>query len=111
MLRFAPHRLNEEDQPTGPAWDLAKDLTQQVIFLHRCAPARIVNQLRRYTAPGLPRWTAERLTRAMDTVNVRHGYNAPSRSTTKPWGLLAWYLHQIDPIADNPGLRPPPHRA
>lgn len=105
-LRSAPPQ-RRRSQPTGPAWDLAKDLSQQVIFLHRCAPARIVNQLRRFTAPGLPRWTAERLTRAMDTVNKRHGYNAPTRSTTKPWGLLAWYLHQIDPIADNPGLDRP----
>ena len=82
-------------------------LTQQVIFLHRCPVGRIVGQLQRFTTPGLPRWTSERLTRAMDAVNRRHGYTAPTKPKDAPWGLLAWYLRQIDPIADNPGLDRP----
>ena len=92
---------------SGPAWDLAVQLTQQVIFLHRCPGGRIVGQLQRFTAPGVPRWTAERVTRAMDAVNRRHGYTAPTKPKEAPWGLLAWYLRQIDPIADNPGLDRP----
>ena len=105
-LRSAPHQRKRR-RPRGPAWTLAQGLTQQVIFLHRCPPGRIANQLSRYTQPGIPRWTPERLTRAMDTVNSRLGYNAPTTPRTTPWGLLAWYLRQIDPIADNPGLDRP----
>ena len=85
----------------GPAWELACGLTSQVIFLHRCPPARIVGQLQRFATAQL-RWTPERLTRAMDAVNVRLGYTAPVRPKTAPWGLLAWYLRQIDPYADHP---------
>ena len=40
-------------------------------------------------------------------VNRRHGYTAPTKPKQAPWGLLAWYLRQIDPIADNPGLDRP----
>ncbi len=119
-LRSAPpQRTNPPDQPahqtrrkrpknhSGAAWDLAVQLTQQAIFLHHCPAGRIVGQLQRFTAPGLPRWTAERLTRAMDAVNRRHNYTAPTKAKSRPWGLLAWYLRQIDPIADNPGLDRP----
>ena len=90
---------------SGPAWDLAVALTQQIIFLRRCPPGRISAQLRRFTDPvhtaGL-RWSAERLTRAMDQVNVRLGYTAPVEVKAAPWALLAWYLGQIDPFADHP---------
>lgn len=105
-LRSAPPP-QRKPRPRGPGWTLAQDLTQQVIFLHRCPPGRITSQLQRFTTPDVPHWTSERLTRAMDTVNRRHGYNAPTHAKTTPWGLLAWYLHQIDPIADNPGLDRP----
>ncbi len=40
----------------------------------------------------------------MDQVNVRLGYTAPVRPKTTPWGLLAWYLSQIDEVADAPGF-------
>jgi hypothetical protein len=76
-------------------------LTQQVIFLHRCPPGRITGQLQRFaTAPV--HWTPERLTRALDTVNGRLGYTAPVKPKTAPWALLAWYLRQIDEVADHP---------
>lgn len=91
--------------PGGPAWDLAVGLTQQIIFLRRCPPGRICGQLSRFTDPrstGGLRWTADRLTRAMDQVNVRLGYTAPVKANAAPWGLLSWYLSQIDPYADHP---------
>lgn len=106
-LRSAPPKKKKRRRPnqSGPAWDLATALTKQVIFLHRCPPGRIYGQLQRFTDPthtsGL-RWTADRLTRAMDRVNVRLGYTAPVRAKAAPWGLLAWYLGQIDPYADHP---------
>ena len=49
-----------------------------------------------------PTLASEQLIRAMDNINIRLGYTAPIRPKTAPWGLLAWYLHQIDPIADHP---------
>ena len=91
--------------PGEPCWDLAVALSQQVIFLGRCPAGRISAQLRRFTDPsttGGLRWTAERLTRAMDQVNVRLGYTAPVQAKAAPWGLLSWYLGQIDPYADHP---------
>lgn len=91
---------------SGPAWDLAVALTKQVIFLHRCPPGRIVGQLQRFTDPkrtGGMRWTTTRVLEAMELVNRRLGYAAPVQAKTAPWGLLAWYLGQIDPFADHPG--------
>lgn len=98
-------RSRSRSGPRGPAWDLAVELTQQVIFLRRCPPGRICGQLDRFTDPrstGGLRWTAGRLTRAMDQVNVRLGYTAPVKAKAAPWGLLSWYLSQVDPYADHP---------
>jgi hypothetical protein len=39
----------------------------------------------------------------MDNINHRLGYTAPIRAKTTPWGLLKWYLRQIDEVADAPG--------
>lgn len=97
-LRSAPHPRRR-----GPAWYLAAGLTEQAIFLRRCPPGRIAGQLARFTrAPHS--WTATQILRAMDQVNVRLSYTAPVRAKTTPWGLLAWYLRQIDEIADAPGF-------
>ena len=49
------------------------------------------------------RWTTTLLLAAMELVNRRLGYAAPVQAKTAPWGLLAWYLSQIDPCADHPG--------
>ncbi|GAA3628913.1 hypothetical protein [Microlunatus ginsengisoli] len=97
----APLRSAPPKQRTGAAWELACGLTKQVIFLNRCSPTRITGQLQRFATAPL-HWTPERLTRAMDTVNVRLGYTAPVKPKTAPWALLAWYLRQIDPYADHP---------
>ena len=110
-LRSAPPQQKKPRPPrrAGPAWELAVGLTQQVIFLHRCPPSRLTGQLHRFTDPhrtGGLRWTPTRLTRAMDAVNVRLGYLAPVKAKTAPWGLLAWYLTQIDPYADHPDAGP-----
>lgn len=106
-LRSAPQQRTRRRLPdrSRRAWVLATELTKQVIFLRRCPPGRIAGQLQRYTDPertGGLRWTSERITRAMDHVNVRLGYTAPVRAKTAPWALLAWYLGQIDPVADHP---------
>jgi hypothetical protein len=39
----------------------------------------------------------------MASVNVRLGYR-PRQGQDHPWGLLAWYLGQIDEVADAPGF-------
>lgn len=43
------------------------------------------------------------LIRAMDQVNIRLGYSSPVQPKRSPWALLAWYLRQIDEVADAPG--------
>lgn len=97
-LRSAPHQRRR-----GAAWQLAAGLTQQAIFLRRCPPGRIAGQLARFTnSPH--RWTAMQIIRAMDQVNVRLSYTAPVRAKTTPWGLLAWYLSQINEVVDAPGF-------
>ncbi|MDN5771662.1 MAG: hypothetical protein L0H24_12300 [Microlunatus sp.] len=115
-LRSAPHQRKggqarkRAQNRSGPAWDLAVALTKQVIFLHRCPPGRIVGQLSRFTDPartGGMRWTTTRVLEAMELVNRRLGYAAPVAAKTAPWGLLAWYLGQIDPFADHPGNNQP----
>jgi len=105
-LRSAPPK-RRRSSPRGPAWTLAQGLTEQVIFLKGCPAGRIAGQLNRFTQPGLPRWTPTRLQRAIDAVNRRLGYNCPTASKVAPWGILAWYLRQIDPVADHPGLDQP----
>lgn len=85
----------------GPAWYLAKDLCEQVLFLRRCPPGRIAGQLARYLRCQ-PAWTATQIKEAMDWVNSRLGYTAPVTAKKAPWALLAWYLRQIDPVIDHP---------
>ena len=97
-LRSAPHQRRR-----NPAWPLAKELAERAIFLRKCPPGRIAGQLRRYQTAPLP-WRASQLLRAMDAVNVRLGYTSPVRAKKAPWALLAWYLRQIDPVADHPGF-------
>lgn len=97
----APLRSARRQRKGRPVCGLARELTTRVIFLHKCPPGRITNQLRRYETATRP-WRGEQLIRAMDNINIRLGYTAPIRPKTAPWGLLAWYLHQIDPTADHP---------
>ena len=101
-LRSAPPQ-RKRPRPGHPAWDLAQRLTDQVLFLRGCPAGRLSGQLHRFTTPGLPhRWTSEQLIRAMDAVNQRRGWNAPYRAKTAPWGILRWYLEQLDEVADHP---------
>ncbi|MGD7708113.1 hypothetical protein [Microlunatus sp. Y2014] len=86
-----------------PGIGIAVELVDLVPWLHRCPRGRIAPMLNRFARADVPTpWTAARIMRAMDAVNTRLGYNSPSTSKAKPWGLLAWYLNQIDPIADHP---------
>ena len=101
-LRSARHQ-RKRPRPGDPAWDLAKRLTERQVFLRGCPAGRLTAQLRRFTTTTLPhRWTTQQLIDAMDAVNRRRGWNAPWTSKTAPWGLLRWYLTQIDEVADHP---------
>lgn len=105
-LRSAPPPRRPKRRRTGQAWDLACDMTGRVPWLNRCSPARITGQLHRYAHADLP-WTAHRLVQAMDALHRRLNINAPTHAKTASWALLAWYLRQIDPIADHPALDRP----
>lgn len=105
-LRSAPPQQRRKRRRAGPAWDLACDLTQKVPWLSRCSPARITGQLHRYAHADLP-WTANRLIQAMDALHRRLNVNAPTHAKTASWALLAWYLRQIDAVADHPALDRP----
>lgn len=83
-----------------PGIGLAIELVTLVPWLRGCARGRIAPMLNKFARADYP-WTATRILRAMDAVNVRLGYNSPTTSTT-PWALLAWYIGQIDPVADAP---------
>ena len=43
----------------------------------------------------------------MDALHRRLNINAPTHAKTASWALLAWYLRQIDPVADHPALDRP----
>lgn len=83
-----------------PGIGLATELVTLVPWLRGCARGRIAPMLNKFARADYP-WTATRILRAMDAVNLRLGYNSPTTSTT-PWALLAWYIGQIDPVADAP---------
>ena len=101
-LRSAPPQ-RRKPRPGDPAWDLAKRLTERQVFLRGCPAGRIAGQLRRFTTTGLPhRWTTQQLIDAMDAINRRRGWNAPWTAKVAPWGILRWYLTQIDEVADHP---------
>lgn len=86
-----------------PGIGIAIELVDLIPWLHRCPRGRIAPMLNRFARADVATpWTATRIMRAMDAVNTRLGYNSPSTAKAKPWGLLAWYLNQIDPIADHP---------
>ena len=101
-LRSAPPPTKRAQRAKPSGWPLAVGLTQHAVFLKRCPPGRIAPQLARFTrCPH--RWTAMQLIRAMDQVNIRLGYSSPVQPKRSPWALLAWYLRQIDEVADAPG--------
>lgn len=105
-LRSARPPRRPKRRRAGPAWDLACDMTRRVPWLSRCSPARITGQLHRYAHADLP-WTANRLVQAMDALHRRLNINAPTHAKTASWALLAWYLRQIDAVADHPALKQP----
>lgn len=64
------------------------------------SPGRIATQLTRFAIAPHP-WTVPELLHAFTVINRRLSHSAPERAH-HPAALLAWYLHQIDPIADHP---------
>ena len=83
-----------------PGIGLATELAELVPWLRKCPRGRIAPLLNRF-ARASSSWTGTRLMRAMDNVNIRRNYNSPT-DVPLPWAMLAWYLRQIDPIADAP---------
>lgn len=111
-----PSPRSTSPRPTGskPARDagfgLAVELVESVGWLRGCPPGRISQGLRRFAAAG---WSGRDVITAMDALHARRGWDAPTRSRLRepPWGLLAWYLRQLDPSdPPRPALRHEPVR-
>lgn len=64
------------------------------------SPGRIAGLLTRYAKSPYP-WTSQQLLEQMTVVNRRLRYSAPEVAHC-PVALLAWYVHQIDPVGDHP---------
>lgn len=92
-------RSSRAGGPKSPGWHLAAAFIDRVLWLRRCPPGRIAQQFHRYARQG---WTTQQLLEAMDAINRRRGWSSPVTVTRSPWALLAWYLAQIDAVADHP---------
>lgn len=103
----APRRHQRTRRPKFSARTvrLAQQIIDNTLFLRRSSIARILPTLSRYANSPHP-WTAAQLQHALYLVNRRCGYSSPLKAKTEPWRLLAWYLGQIDPIADHPHYKP-----
>ena len=75
---------------------LATELTHAVRWLSECPPRRIEGMLRPYAVQA-DAWTATDLVEEIEQVDRRLGHTAPVRPRSAPWGLLRYYLRQIDP--------------
>jgi len=82
---------------------LALELAQAVPWLRTERPGRLAPALTRF-ATSNPGWTAQDLVQVIDAVNARLGYTSLTEThiTTRPAAVLAWYLRDIDPVADHP---------
>lgn len=96
-----PTQRRPRKRRNDPGLGIAIELVELVPWLRGCPRGRIAPMLNKYARADY-NWTATRILRAMDAVNTRLGYNSPTTAKTKPWALLAWYLTQIDPVADAP---------
>lgn len=75
---------------------LATELVNAVGWLSECPPRRIEGMLRPYAAQA-DAWTVTDLVEEIEQVDRRLGHTAPTRPRSAPWGLLRYYLRQIDP--------------
>lgn len=82
---------------------LALGLAQVVPWLRTERPGRLAPALTRF-ATSNPAWTAQDLVEVVDAANARLGYTSLTGThiKTRPAAVLAWYLRDVDPVADHP---------
>jgi len=82
---------------------LALGLAQVVPWLRTERPGRLAPPLTRF-ATSNPAWTAHDVVQVIDAANARLGYTSLTGThiTTRPAAVLAWYLRDVDPVADHP---------
>jgi hypothetical protein len=82
---------------------LALWLAQAVPWLRTERPGRLAPALARF-ATADPAWTARDVVQVVDAANARLGYTSltGTQIKTRPAAVLAWYLRDVDPIADHP---------
>jgi len=82
---------------------LALRLAQLVPWLRTEQPGRLAPALTRF-ATAEPSWTARDVVEVIDAANARLGYTSLTRThvKTRPAAVLAWYLRDVDPVADHP---------
>ncbi len=82
---------------------LALGLAQLVPWLRTERPGRLAPALTRF-ATSDPGWTAQDVVQVIDAANARLGYTSLTEThvKTRPAVVLAWYLRDVDPVADHP---------
>lgn len=100
----APTRKSPRRWTKPAGYRLAVEAIQAIPWLTTgpggLSPGRIATQLTRFATAPHP-WTIQQLLNAMTAINRRLGHSAPDRAH-HPCSMLAWFLRQIDPIADHP---------
>jgi len=82
---------------------LALGLAQLVPWLRTEQPGRLAPALTRF-ATSNPGWTAQDVVQVIDAANARLRYTSltDTHIKTRPAAVLAWYLRDLDPVADHP---------
>jgi len=82
---------------------LALGLAQLVPWLRTEQPGRLVPALTRF-AITTPAWTSRDIVDAIDHTNTRLGHTSltDTHIKTRPAAALAWYLRDLDQVADHP---------
>jgi len=82
---------------------LALELSQLVAWLRAEQPGRLIPTLTRFASTS-PAWTAQDVIDAIDDANIRRGHTSltDTHIKTRPAAVLAWYLRDLDPVADHP---------
>lgn len=78
-----------------PGLALAESLIERVGWLSGCPGRRIEGLIRPFAIQTDP-WTAQDLVDEIDQIDARLGHTAPQTPRTAPWGLLRYYLNQIN---------------
>lgn len=75
---------------------LATELVGMLRWLSKCSPRRIEGMLRPF-AMQADAWTGGDLVEEVEQIDRRLGHSAPTQPRCAPWGLLRYYLRQINP--------------